>query len=74
MAVGLPPILSNISSHSEIIGEKYEYLIKVNDKDDLSNKINKIINDDYDKLSTISIKIVEDYFTSTLMSKRYQKK
>jgi len=74
MSVGLPPILSNIQSHTEIVGEKYDYLIRVNDYDDLSNKIDKITYDDYDKLSTKSSKTVEENFTSTLMSKKYQEK
>ncbi|RLD62354.1 MAG: hypothetical protein DRI95_13160 [Bacteroidetes bacterium] len=74
MSLGLPPILSNIPSHKEIVGENYDYLIKIYDFDDLAYRIKKITNDDYDKLSIESIKTVKENFTSTLMSKKYKEK
>lgn len=74
MSSGLPTILSDISSHKEIVGNHYPYLFKENDSDDLLKKMRQIIEDDYETLSQAGLNMVKAKFSSVLMSGCYQTK
>jgi len=74
MSSGLPTLLSDISSHKEIVGNGYPYLFKENDTDDLLRKMRLIIKDDYMSLSRAGSNKVKAKFSSVLMSESYQTK
>lgn len=71
---GLPCILSNIQPHIEIIKikDKDDFLVTLDNKNDLESKIKNIIDKDYNKLSNITRINIEKRFDSKLMSDNYQ--
>jgi glycosyltransferase involved in cell wall biosynthesis len=72
ISVGLPVILSKISSHVEIIGDNYPYLFDPNNSKDLNRKLNLIVQKENKLYSqTHSLKIKNE-FSAHLMSDRYQ--
>jgi len=74
MNIGLPVILSDIAPHKEIVGHDYMYLFKSKSSNDLANKINMILEDNWDDISLQCKKIISENFTAKIMSNKYQKK
>jgi len=72
ISVGLPVILSKISSHIEIAGDNYPYLFDPKSSDDLNLKLKLIIQDENQLFrQEHSLKIKND-FSAHLMSNKYQ--
>jgi glycosyltransferase involved in cell wall biosynthesis len=73
MATGLPVILSDIPPHREIVeGTVFEnYLFEPKNVEELKEKIEKIIKEDYAQLSRTSRKIMEDNFDARKMAEKY---
>lgn len=74
-ALKLPLILSNIEPHLEIY-ELNQFCGEVFNKNlnlDFQNKIEKVLSEDYDKLSQASYEVVEKYLNAKNMSNLYSK-
>ena len=72
-AFKLPLILSNIEPHLEIyeLNQFCGEIFNKNSKLDFQNKIEKILSEDYEKLSTASYEVVYKYLNAKNMSKLY---
>ena len=74
LAVGVPVCLSDIDQHIEIIG-KYPFsgeLFRTNCVNDLRIKIDRLLINDYNKMSNSAIDLVNKKFNYKDMSKKYQ--
>lgn len=75
MATGLPVILSNIPQHMELfdiskdIGKNYE----LNNINDLTEKIDELIESNYNEIGKYNNIITNRYLTANVMSYNYQK-
>ncbi|PVX46594.1 glycosyltransferase involved in cell wall biosynthesis [Flavobacterium sp. 103] len=74
MGCGLPVILSSIKPHEELVSyiENWNYLFPVSNSDILSSKFEKVIEDDYQKLSDSCRYVVSDIINSNIMARNYQ--
>lgn len=74
MATGMPVILSDIDPHKEIIEKNIEagQLFSIESIYNLSNILKQFVDSDLSSRSKASRQIVEDYFTSQIMSQHYQ--
>lgn len=74
MGCGLPVILSGIDPHVELVSkmEKWEYLFPVNDTEILTQKLDIIVGDSYQNLSSECRLVIEDHINSNLMAEAYQ--
>lgn len=74
MGCGLPVILSNIKPHEELVEHiaNWSYLFPTNNVENLSSKIDKITNDDYDLLSNNCRAVIADIINSSVMTRNYQ--
>ena len=70
MSYGLPPILSNIPAHEEIISknESCGFIIK----ESLSETLKKLRLQNYKKMSSCARKVVEKHFSACGMAEKYQ--
>jgi glycosyltransferase involved in cell wall biosynthesis len=75
MACGLPCVLSNIPPHLEIhkINTESSLMFKIKDVNELSKKLKKIINKDYEVMSKASKEIAFNNLSAEIMSENYQK-
>lgn len=78
MGTGLPVLLSNISSHKEIIGRNniIGELFKLSDQDKLTNLIRKYRDFDSKVIKNKgneARKVLDNYFSAVVMSNSYQK-
>lgn len=75
LSVGLPLLLSNIPSHDEILTNnvigKAGYIFENNEQDSFNKYLNKLINNDYDKMTMFCCSLHNDNFTGEIMSKKY---
>lgn len=72
MNIGLPVILSDISPHKEIVGDDYKYLFTTKNSNDLADKIEVILKDNWEDISSKCKEIVTKNFTAEIMSNKYQ--
>lgn len=75
MACGLPCILSDIGAHEEI--ERYSpastKLFRVNDAQNLADKIREMLDQDYEKISLAAVQAVTHNLSAQTMSRNYQR-
>ena len=75
MTCGLPCILSNIGAHEEI--ERYSpastKLFRVNDAQNIAEKIRETLDQDYEKISLAAVQAVTHNLSAQTMSKNYQR-
>lgn len=74
MGCGLPVILSNINPHEELVANinNWQYLFEINDHNELSKKMENIIEGDYTQLSTSCRSVISNVINSNIMSSNYQ--
>ncbi len=72
MACGLPVILSDIPQHKYILKNINNFYFKTGDSQDLADKIISVLKEDYAKYSKDSVTVVEDNFSASAMSLKYQ--
>jgi glycosyltransferase involved in cell wall biosynthesis len=74
MGCGLPVILSNIKPHEELVSSinNWNYLFSVNDSKQLTQKIEGIIAEDYNLLSSSCRLVIANNINSNIMSSNYQ--
>jgi len=72
ISVGLPVILSKISPHIEIIGDKYPYLFYPNSSEDLNKKLKLIVREENKLLSKKHSLMIKNDFSAHSMSDKYQ--
>lgn len=72
MACGLPVILSDIPQHKYILKNINNFYFKTGNSPDLADKIISVLKYDYDKNSKDSVNIVENNFSASAMSLKYQ--
>lgn len=70
----LPLLLSDIGPHREIfeLNKKIGQLYKLGDDLDFSEKLLKLLKNNYNEMSNYSYEIVSNFLNSELMSKKYQ--
>ncbi len=75
MGCGLPVILSEIDPHEELLSkiDNWEYTFPVGDYGLLSNKIVKIVDEDYKALALQFRSVIENDINSSVMANEYQK-
>lgn len=75
MACGLPVILSNIEPHIEILNyfTNWPFKFEVNSSNDLAEKMNNIIKEDYDRLSNLSRDVIKQHLNSKIMANSFEK-
>lgn len=76
MAAKLPCLLSDIPPHTEIaeLGSVSSLMFKIQDVDDLKEKMLTIVEKNYDAMSSSSRRVIELYLNAQNMSERYQEK
>ncbi|MCI9360547.1 MAG: glycosyltransferase family 4 protein [Hungatella sp.] len=74
MATGLPVVLSDIEQHREVINadDKIGFVYKQGDKNDLAEKMKKLVNADYKEMSKHAVDCAYKSFDAKKMSERYQ--
>lgn len=72
MACGLPVILSDIVQHRYILKNADCYYFPPGNSKDLYNKITAVSNSDYEKCSKESVRIIQNNFSASVMSRKYQ--
>lgn len=74
MSSGLPPILSKIPSHYELLGNyEQKFMFDIGDTDQLIKQIMKIVDEDYYQLSKNYTDLIDVNFSARLMSQKYQR-
>lgn len=76
MASGVPVVLSDIPSHREVLASNKntgEFLFTTKNKEKLAYALQAVANTNYKKVSKKMRSIIEENFSSDLMSKKYQK-
>ena len=75
MSFGIPSVLSNIKPHIEMFSsiDNYDFFFDANDQIDITNKVNSILNCDYNYLSEQVLDTFNKNFTSLIMSQNYAK-
>lgn len=71
MACGLPCVLSDIEQHKYVLKEQTGMLFKSQDSVDLINKLNRILEVNYENYSSCARQAVLENFSSELMSEKY---
>lgn len=76
LSSGLPCLLSNIPPHREILefNDRAGFLFKKGDINDLSQKLDKFLEVDYEEMSNAARLIIEDNLSAQIMSEKYQNK
>lgn len=72
MSVGLPVVLSDIAPHREVFINDYEFFFSVNDISIFAGCLEKIIQMNYEELSSKMKNIIEKNFVAEIMSAKYQ--
>lgn len=74
LSVGLPVCLSDIDPHEEILNQNKEcgILFKVNNRTDLSKKLNHLIQSDYSIMRGAALNLIKSNFSAKIMSNKYQ--
>ncbi len=72
LACGLPSILTNIPIYYELKNKNISLFFEIQDIEDLKNKINEILNMDYNLYSNNAVNFIKKSFSAKLMSKKYQ--
>ena len=72
LSCGLPTILTDIFAYDELTKKEIGLFFKAKDIKDLKDIINDILNIDYVLYSNNAINLIENKFSSKLMSKKYQ--
>lgn len=72
ISMELPVLLSDISSHKEIVGDNYPYLFKVTDVDDLKIKMIELIDQKNDSLLELFSIRVKELFEADKMAVKYE--
>lgn len=73
MFAGLGIILSDISSHREIVGKDYPLLFPVHNHDALEEIMQAIFNGEYKNLIQSNQELITSHFNAVSMAKKYQK-
>lgn len=73
MACGLPVCLSKIDSHKEILNLNLDagYCFDIKDVGALSQKIDRMLETEYESMSTASLSIIRNYLNARRMSEKY---
>lgn len=72
ISMELPVLLSDISSHKEIVGDNYPYLFKVSDVVDLKDKMIELIDQKNDALLELFSNRVKELFEADKMAVKYE--
>lgn len=74
MATGLPVVLSDIVQHLEVLeaDQGIGFVYRQGDKNDLADKMKRIISSDYKSMGKKAFKSAHDNFSASGMSRKYQ--
>lgn len=74
MATGLPVVLSDIDQHNEVMAadQGVGFTYKQGNKEDLANKMKRMIASDYKSMGEVACRSAHDNFSASGMSKKYQ--
>lgn len=74
LSCGLPVLLSDIDPHQELLGSIYDwkFYFETHKSESLANKIDAIVNEEYEFLSRQCRSVIDLHINSEIMAKKYQ--